>query len=164
MMPPNATEVAERVLREQGEVLDRRTTTADRESEVSQVHLVNQMEAGDGATQLATFGATPGCVGAGRPEKRVTARSKLPQKKWTGLAFPTNWERNAQNTRRHFSTMGIVILKRDRVGNLARHGPDADIDTEAAQTGEGLRMERGYRVPSRAKRSRPPLLVSINRT
>ena len=27
----------------------------------------------------------PGCGGAVRPEKRVTAWSKLPQKKWTGL-------------------------------------------------------------------------------
>ena len=34
-----------------------------------------------------------------RPEKRVTARSKLPQKKWTGLSFPMNRERKTFNTR-----------------------------------------------------------------
>ena len=34
------------------------------------------------------FGTPPGCSGAGRPEKRVTARSKLPQKKCTGLHLP----------------------------------------------------------------------------
>src|SRR5438874_11161761 len=39
-----------------------------------------------------------GCAGARRPEKRVTARSKLPQKKWTGLHLPTNCERNRLKT------------------------------------------------------------------
>src|ERR1043165_3448573 len=34
-----------------------------------------------------------------RPEKRVTARSKLPQKKWTGLHLPQKRERNSLNTR-----------------------------------------------------------------
>ena len=33
--------------------------------------------------------AGPSRGGAGLPEKRVTARSKPPQKKWTGLHFPT---------------------------------------------------------------------------
>ena len=36
--------------------------------------------------------------GARRPEKRVTARSKLPQKKCTGLHLPMNRVRNSLNT------------------------------------------------------------------
>ena len=39
-------------------------------------------------TQAATFGVTLVGGGAVRPENRVTARSKLPQKKCTGLALP----------------------------------------------------------------------------
>ena len=34
-----------------------------------------------------------------RPEKRVAARSKLPQKKWTGLALPMKRARKSFNTR-----------------------------------------------------------------
>ena len=45
----------------------------------------------------------PGCAagmsGAFRPEKRVTARSKLPQKKWTGLALPKKPVRNSLKMR-----------------------------------------------------------------
>ena len=40
----------------------------------------------------------PGCVGAVRPEKRVTARSNAPQKKWTGLTLPRKAVRNSPNT------------------------------------------------------------------
>ena len=40
-------------------------------------------------TQSAQLGMPPGWRGAGRPENRVVARSKPPQKKWTGLALPT---------------------------------------------------------------------------
>jgi hypothetical protein len=39
-------------------------------------------------------GTPPGWRGAVRPEKRVTARSKLPQKKCTGLALPKKPVRN----------------------------------------------------------------------
>ena len=45
------------------------------------------------------FGAPPGCGGARRPEKRVTARSSAPQNRWTGLTLPMNSERNCSNTR-----------------------------------------------------------------
>ena len=46
-------------------------------------------------TQSGQLGTPPGWRGAGRPEKRVVARSKPPQKKWTGLALPTKpvWKR-----------------------------------------------------------------------
>ena len=37
--------------------------------------------------------------GAVRPENRVAAMSKPPQKKWTGLALPTNRPRNSVRTR-----------------------------------------------------------------
>src|SRR5438094_2696248 len=43
-------------------------------------------------------GSAPGRSGARRPEKRVTARSKLPQKKCTGLHLPINSQRNVSNT------------------------------------------------------------------
>ena len=42
--------------------------------------------------------SAPSFGGAGRPEKRVTARSKLPQKKCTGLHFPMNPARNFVKT------------------------------------------------------------------
>ena len=45
-------------------------------------------------TQAPRFGESPDSRGAVRPEKRVTARSKLPQKKCTGLTLPRNWPRN----------------------------------------------------------------------
>ena len=38
-------------------------------------------------------------AGALRPENRVTARSKLPQKKWTGLHLPMKDVRNRLSTR-----------------------------------------------------------------
>ncbi|OAK54629.1 hypothetical protein A3K89_04570 [Rhodococcoides kyotonense] len=38
-------------------------------------------------------------MGAGRPEKRVTARSKAPQKKCDGLDLPRNSPRNREKTR-----------------------------------------------------------------
>ena len=41
----------------------------------------------------------PGCRGARRPEKRVTARSGAPQKKCTGLALPRKRPRKVRKTR-----------------------------------------------------------------
>ena len=41
----------------------------------------------------------PGCFGALRPEKRVRAKSKLPQKKCVGLTLPMKRERNCVNIR-----------------------------------------------------------------
>ena len=42
--------------------------------------------------------AGPSRIGARRPEKRVTARSKAPQKKWTGLHLPTKLHCEAVST------------------------------------------------------------------
>src|SRR6478752_4448199 len=44
------------------------------------------------------IGSAPGFSGALRPENRVTARSKLPQKKCTGLDFPMNCDRKRCRT------------------------------------------------------------------
>ena len=49
--------------------------------------------------------AGPSRGGAGRPEKRVTARSKLPQKKCTGLHLPTNPHADFVNTRATCATI-----------------------------------------------------------
>ena len=82
--------------------------------------------------------AGPSRGGAGLPEKRVTARSKLPQKKWTGLHLPTNPHADCVNTRatcatiRHQRLDGRrivrpvhrVLIEPDRVGDLDRHRPD----------------------------------------
>jgi hypothetical protein len=60
--------------------------------------LLTSCEYASTITHLPTFG-TPGCSGARRPEKRVTAISNAPQKKCTGLDLPMNRARNALNTR-----------------------------------------------------------------
>jgi hypothetical protein len=76
----------------------------------------------------------PGWSGAGRPEKRVTARSKLPQNRWTGLTFPTYVVRNRFSTRvdrddrleKTRYRVGVVgprlpiISKRNWIGNFIR--------------------------------------------
>src|SRR6516165_10250391 len=51
------------------------------------------------ATASGRLGTPPGWRGARRPEKRVTARSKDPQKKLTGLALPRKSARNRLMTR-----------------------------------------------------------------
>src|SRR5882672_928194 len=53
--------------------------------------------------------SAPGRSGARLPEKRVTARSKLPQKKCTGLHFPTKPARNSWKT---FSHTTRILQKR----------------------------------------------------
>src|SRR5262245_51638444 len=50
-------------------------------------------------TESGSPGTPPGWSGARRPEKRVTARSKPPQKKWTGLTLPRKLLRKSLNTR-----------------------------------------------------------------
>ncbi len=47
------------------------------------------------------MGSAPTRSGARRPENRVTQRSKLPQKKWTGLSLPMKRERNSLKTVSH---------------------------------------------------------------
>ena len=50
--------------------------------------LLTSCEYASRATASGKCGTPPGCGGAGRPEKRVTARSKLPQKEMDRAAFP----------------------------------------------------------------------------
>lgn len=45
------------------------------------------------------FGIPPGWGGASLPENRVVARSRAPQKRWTGLDLPTKRDRNTSSTR-----------------------------------------------------------------
>ena len=99
----------------------------------------------------------PGWGGAGRPENRVTARSKLPQKKCTGLAFP---EKARAEHREHLvdlyqrapepgdllgvvGRMDAVLLERDRVGDLDRHGPEVrrEVQDDAARP-HGIQRKR----------------------
>ena len=61
--------------------------------------LLTSCEYASQVTLSGRNGTPPGCNGARRPEKRVTARSKLPQKKWTGLHLPMKAVRNSRNTR-----------------------------------------------------------------
>src|SRR2546430_4290762 len=61
--------------------------------------LLTSCEYASRVTRSAQLGTPPGCGGAVRPENRVQARSKLPQKKWTGLTLPTKVERKAEITR-----------------------------------------------------------------
>src|ERR687892_283479 len=71
----------------------------------------------------------PGCGGASRPEKRVTARSKLPQKKCTGLDLPRKPVRNSLNTRsactsaRQNRCTAAEDVKFSREGPLGRWRP-----------------------------------------
>src|SRR6516165_8946134 len=110
-------------------------------------------------TQGATFGVTPLGGGAVRPEKRVTTRSKLPQKKCTGLALPMKRMRNPFNTRlactracqnRHtyfFVVLCVrpILLEGDRVLDFAGHGPDLHVDVETAQSLHECGIEIGDR-------------------
>src|SRR5918912_896699 len=106
------------------------------------------------------FGA-PGCRGAGRPEKRVTARSKLPQKKCTGLTLPMKRARNALSTRsawrstrqKRCAYAAVTRCQRRhqlvvKVGHRARHkGEPADhalarLDAEHVVVEVELELER----------------------
>src|SRR6266542_2942619 len=78
--------------------------------------------------------SAPGRCGAGRPEKRVTARSKLPQKKCTGLHFPTKPHRNLSDTG--------FIATRARQNALAQAG-SYDRCTESASKRMGSGTSTG---------------------
>ena len=92
-------------------------------------------------------GTPPGCSGARRPEKRVTARSKLPQKKCTGLALPRNPVRKRRKTRsdlhehapervrrdRVVGAVHLVLRKGDRVGHLVRPHVDRGVDSRGGE-------------------------------
>jgi hypothetical protein len=78
-----------------------------------------------------------GCGGAVRPENRVTARSKLPQKKCTGLTLPMNRARNSLKTRSVWSRAARIASR------LGGRIPDARYPSR-----------RGCRRPARSARYR----------
>src|SRR3989449_5086223 len=61
--------------------------------------LMHWCEYASRVTKSARLGIPPGWRGAGWPENRVWARSKLPHQKWTGLVLPTKRLRNTSRTR-----------------------------------------------------------------
>ena len=70
----------------------------------------------------------PGCCGALRPEKRLTARSKLPHQKCTGLALPAKPARKRANTgsiaasasRKRSAEFAVVVARARVVGERNR--------------------------------------------
>ena len=117
-------------------------------------------------TQPGQLGMPPGWRGAGRPEKRVVARSKPPQKKWTGLALPTKpvWktfstrsdldQRPPQQLRmlRVVRVMPLVQVERDGVGDLHRMGRDGDVDAAASEPRQEVAVEARDRARLEAHR------------
>ena len=111
-------------------------------------------------TQAPRCGVLLVSPGAVRPENRVTARSKLPQKKCTGLTLPRNRDRNRREHPIHLHqgapepvdvvrvvrmVLGILI-ERYGVGDLDRHRPDAGLQPELAQPAHHLGVELRHRT------------------
>ena len=111
--------------------------------------------------------------GARRPLKRVTARSKLPQKKCTGLHLPRKPARKRSNTG---STLredapeavglrGVVgaharlLLERRRRGALDGDVADRDAHAHRAEHLEELAVELGHRPGDERQRSAPSVAV-----
>ncbi len=106
-----------------------------------------------------------------RPEKRVTARSKLPQKKWTGLHLPRKRPRKcchhpvglhqlAPEELRGVAVVGgvrAIALERDGVLDLRRHRPDVNVDAQRAQPPHDLGVEIGHRTRRQRKRVDSPV-------
>ena len=107
---------------------------------------------------------TPFGGGAVRPEKRVTARSKLPPKEMhracladeAGAKFIHHaiglqqGQPEFLRVDRIILRMGAVAVEWDRILDFTRHGPDVDVDAETLEAlheliievGDCLRFER----------------------
>src|SRR5512140_247369 len=96
--------------------------------------------------------SAPGRSGARLPEKRVEARSKLPQKKCTGLCFPSHPSPKvrkpapqrlpeAANRGAVILVVEVVLVEGDGIGHLDRHGPDVDVDPQRGQERHVLAVE-----------------------
>ena len=115
------------------------------------------------ATSSGSPATPPGWGGAGRPEKRVTARSKLPQKKWTRLALARKPVRKSLKMRSACTSApeamsgggvigGVVRSSEKRIGSGTSFGvlldrdrnahPAEEIDGRAIKIGDRLRTER----------------------
>ena len=113
--------------------------------------------------------AGPRAAGAGRPEKRVAARSKPPQKKCTGLALPTNAHCDAVSTRvdlqedapaavrgrRIVRTVHGVLVESDRDRDLHRHRPDLHRQRHRVERRHHLAVEIGDRLRRSGNALRP---------
>ncbi len=111
----------------------------------------------------------PGCCGAGRPENRVTARSKAPQKEVhrAGLAAELAAEpaehavRSDQRQPEPVDGVRVVggvhgvLGERDHLGQLDRGADDRHVDAQPAQRAGELGVE--VRDGARAQQHRPAL-------
>jgi hypothetical protein len=164
LMPPNATEVAERVLREQGEVLDRRTT-ADREGEVSQVHLVKP------ETVPPSWRHSARRPDAAAPDVRKNACPR-------GRSCPRGNGLGSRSRRTGSERAEHATAFQQHGNSHPKTGPRRESRTAWSRCGHGMVQMRtsiprprkrakdsewnvATDIPSRAKRSRP---LSINRT
>ena len=101
--------------------------------------------------------AGPSRGGAGLPENRVTARSKPPQKKCTGLHLPTKAgtrgaerpPRMATKIRQNRSTkagfvrsVDGVLRESNRISNLDRHRPDSHRQPHLVERAHHVGVER----------------------
>ena len=114
----------------------------------------------------------PGCGGALRPEKRVTAWSKLPQKKWAGLTLPRKpraellehpigLQQDAPEALRKVRIVGgvlAVLAERDRLRHLVGAAMDPHPEVELGQRRHEPVVERrrpsAARAPAVARRRR----------
>ena len=99
----------------------------------------------------------------------MTARSKLPQKKWTGLTLPRKpvrncWKTGSTATRarqkrcaasRVIAGVDLVEVETDRIGKLVRHPVDRDRDADFGEACDQLAIEIGN--AARAQRERANL-------
>src|ERR1700721_1704635 len=94
--------------------------------------------------------SAPGRSGARRPEKRVTARSKLPQKKCTGLALPMNPERNlwktASTERRMRQKVPLKIGNGDGTKRQPPHQPVTALEDQPMRHKVESQLERSCAV------------------
>ena len=115
----------------------------------------------------------PGCCGAGRPEKRVIARSKPPQKTCDGLDLPRKL--SAEAFQRHVGDGedaphalgdlrtifgdGGPLGERGRIHDLDRHRPDFYIDLKRGEP----RHDLGIEIGDRHRRERNDLALPVAR-
>ena len=109
----------------------------------------------------------------------MTARSKLPQKKCTGLHLPMNGQRAREKTRSHWTRMRqnrsacagsydavrpCPRSKRIGFGNLDRHRPDVDRQLHVVERRHDVAVERRRRCAVRSGsdrvRRRPRCAIS----
>src|SRR2546422_2642735 len=76
--------------------------------------LMHWCEYASRVTASARLGIPPGWRGAGWPENRVWARSKLPHQKWTGLVLPTDRKSTRLNSSHGYISYAVFCLKKKK--------------------------------------------------